>query len=49
MFESKELKRIFGAKVQNVTEEELNNEKLHNLYFSPNKARAIKNKKGWNM
>jgi hypothetical protein len=36
--ENRELKRMFGAKKDNVTEEwrNIHNEKLHNLYSSPN-------------
>ena len=43
VFENKVLRRIFGPKRDEVTREwrKLNNEKLHDLYFSPNIVQEI--------
>jgi hypothetical protein len=43
VFENKVLKRIFGPKRDEVKREwkKLHNEKLNDLYFSPNIIRAI--------
>jgi hypothetical protein len=47
VFENKVLRRIFGPKRVEVTRgyRKLHNEKLHNLYFSPNIIRMIKSRK----
>jgi hypothetical protein len=44
MFENRVLRRIFGPKRDEVTEDwkKLHNEELHNLYFSSNIIRMIK-------
>jgi hypothetical protein len=50
VFENSVLRRIFGPKIQEVTEEwrKLNNEKIHILYSSPNIIRHIKsNRMRW--
>jgi hypothetical protein len=46
MFENRVLRRIFGSKRGEVTEEwrKLHNEELHNLYSSPNIIRMIKSR-----
>jgi hypothetical protein len=47
VFENKVLKRIFGPKRDEVTEEwrRLHNKELHALYFSPNIIRMIKSRR----
>jgi hypothetical protein len=47
VFENRVLRRIFGPKRDEVTEEwrKLHNEELHNLYSSPNKIRTIKSRR----
>jgi hypothetical protein len=47
MFENRVLRRIFGSKRDEVTEEwrKLHNEKLNNLYSSPNILRVIKSRR----
>jgi hypothetical protein len=47
VFENRVLRRIFGPKRANVTEEwrKLHNEELNNLYFSPNIVRVIKSRR----
>jgi hypothetical protein len=47
VFENRVLRRIFGPKRDEVTGgwKELHNEKLHNLYFSPNIIRIIKSRR----
>jgi hypothetical protein len=47
VFENRVLRRIFGPKRNEVTEEwsKLHNEELHNLYSSPNIIRMIKSRK----
>ena len=49
MFENRVLRRIFGPKRDKVTGEwkKLHNEKLNDLYSSPNIVRVIKSKKRW--
>jgi hypothetical protein len=46
MFENRVLRRIFGPKSDEVTGDwkKLHNEKLHNLYSSPNVIRKIKSR-----
>jgi hypothetical protein len=47
MFENRVLRRIFGHKREEVMEgwRRLHNEKLHNLYASPNVVREIKSRR----
>jgi hypothetical protein len=47
MFENKVLRRIFEPNRDKVTEDlrKLNNEELHNLYFSPNIIKMIKSRR----
>jgi len=47
VFENKVLRRIFGRKRDEVTEEcrKLNNEELNDLYSSPNTLRVIKSRR----
>jgi hypothetical protein len=47
VFENRELRRIFGPKRDEVTEEwrKLHNEDLHDLYTSPNIVRVIKSRR----
>ena len=47
MFENRVLRRIFGPKRDEVTGEwrKLHNEKLNNLYSSPNIVRVIKSRR----
>ena len=47
MFESRVLRRIFGPKGDEVTRElrKLHNEKLNDLYSSPNIVRVIKSRR----
>jgi hypothetical protein len=47
VFENRVLRRIFGPKRDKVMRgwRKLHNEKLHNLYFSPNIIRMIKSRK----
>ena len=47
MFENMMLRRIFGPRRDEVTEEwrRLHNEKLNDLYFSPNIVRVIKSRR----
>jgi hypothetical protein len=49
MFENRVLRRIFGLKRNDVTEEwrKLHNEELHDLYSSPNTVRVIKWRMRW--
>jgi hypothetical protein len=49
VFENRVLRRIFGAKRDEVTGEwrKLHNEELHNLYSSPNIVREIKSRMRW--
>ena len=49
MFENRLLRRIFGAKRDQVTGErrKLHNEELNDLYCSPNIVRAIKSRMRW--
>ena len=49
MFENKGLRRIFGSKRDEVTGEwrKLHNEKLNDLYCSPNIVRVIKSRMRW--
>jgi hypothetical protein len=44
VFENRVLRRLFGPKRDDVTEEwrKLHNEELHDLYSSPNTVRVIK-------
>jgi hypothetical protein len=44
VFENRVLRRIFGAKRDEVTGDwrKMHNEELHNLYFSPSVIRVIK-------
>jgi hypothetical protein len=47
MFENRVLRRIFGPKREEVTEDwrRLHNEELHDLYISPNIVRVIKSRR----
>jgi hypothetical protein len=47
VFENRVLRRVFGPKSDEVTREwrKLHNEKLHDLYFSPNIVRVIKSRR----
>jgi hypothetical protein len=47
MFEDRVLRRIFGPKKDEVTEDwsKLHNEELYRLYFSPNIIRMIKSRR----
>jgi hypothetical protein len=47
VFENRELRRIFGAKRDEMTGEcrRLNNKKLYDLYFQPNIIRVIKSRR----
>jgi hypothetical protein len=47
VFDNRVLRRIFGAKRDEVTGEwrKLHNEELHNLYSSPNIIRQIKSRR----
>ena len=47
LFENRVLRRIFGHKMDGVTGEwrKLHNEKLNDLYFSPNIVRVIKSRR----
>jgi hypothetical protein len=47
VFENKVLRRIFGPKRDEVTVEwrKLHNEKMNNLYSSPNTVRVIKSRR----
>jgi hypothetical protein len=49
MFENRVLRRIFGPKRDEVTGQwrKLHNEKLHNLYSSPNIVRVVKSRMRW--
>jgi hypothetical protein len=49
VFENRVLRRIFGPKRDEVTAEwrKLHNEKLHDLYSSPNIVRVIKSRMRW--
>jgi hypothetical protein len=49
MFESMVMRRIFGSKMNEVIGDwrKLNNDKLHNLNFSPDIIRMIKSKIRW--
>jgi hypothetical protein len=49
VFENRVLKRKFGPKRDQVTEEErkLHNEELNDLYCSPNIIRVIKSRSRW--
>jgi hypothetical protein len=48
VFENRVLRRIFGSKRDEVTEEwrKLHNEELHNLYSSPDIIRQVKSSQG---
>jgi hypothetical protein len=47
VFENRVLRRIFGSRRDEVTEDcrKLHNEELHNLYSSPNIIRMIKSRR----
>jgi hypothetical protein len=47
MFESRELRRIFGPKKNEITGgwRNVHNEELHNLYFSPKVIRMVTSRK----
>jgi hypothetical protein len=49
VFENRMLRRIFGPKRDEVTEEwrKLHNEELNSLYSLPNIVRVIKSRMGW--
>ena len=50
LFENKVLRKIFGAKKDEITGEwrKLHNAELHALYSSPNKIRSLKSRRlGW--
>ena len=47
LFENRELRRIFGPKMNEVTDEwrKLHNDELNDLYSSPNTIRVIKSRR----